>query len=486
MKNITKKVLAFINSQNVDFADIRLHLLDQQEYISTMNGVLEDYTFTEKQGYGIRVLMEGAWGFASSETLSEEGMMSCARQALDKARASVSMNSLKVKLAEKEVFQSVYESPCEIDPFQIPTQEKIDHFLKIDGKLVHEKFHIRSVSASFHKRHIYYIDSEGAEIDRHLMEVDGNLTILARDVDGLTQRRSSPLSQDHQGSSGWEVFLTDHFDQSERIRTELLEILDAPVLEKGECDLILLNNMMALQTHETIGHALELDRILGYELSYAGGSHINLDDFGTLQFGSEKLNARADGTLANSPGSIGFDDDGVKARNVLMIEKGLLKDAITSRQMIVEANELADKTIFSESGATCRAESYNRMPIERMNNINVDAGSDGTLEELIANVEDGVIMDSPRSWSIGSNRENFHFACEYGLRVKNGKITHAVRNPSYRGDSLKFWNSLKRVGDQSTWKLMPTFYCGKGQPNQIMRLGHGVPVCVFENVQVGE
>lgn len=486
MKKIAQEILVNLKESGVQFADIRVHLSDEQENISTLNGDLNDYSMVKKSGYGIRVLYEGAWGFSSSEDQTKEGMSVCARHALDKAKASSSVNSLDVELAKKSIFKDSYSTQVEIDPLEVPAKDKISYFLSIDKKLRNEKFDFWSVYASFHRRHIFYIDTEGAEINRYLMEIDGGVNITAKDKDGHTQNRTSPLWLDANGTSGWEVFLSEKFDQAQRIHDEMLEIINAPVIEKEICDVILLNDMMALQTHETIGHALELDRILGYELSYAGGSHVELKHFGDLQFGSEKLTARADGTVLNSPGSIGYDDDGVKGRNVLMIEKGILKNAITSRQMIVEANKENGAPIFKESGGTCRAESYNSMPIERMNNINVDFGSDGNLSALISKVKNGILMDSPRSWSIGSNRENFHFTCEYGLKIIDGKISHLVRNPSYRGDSVKFWNSLKYVGDETTWKLMPVFNCGKGQPNQIMRLAHGVPVCVFENVQVGD
>jgi TldD protein len=270
-----------------------------------------------------------------------------------------------------------------------------------------------------------------------------------------------------------------------RIKDELIEVIGAEKCPHRVCDLILLNEMMALQVHETIGHPLELDRILGYELSYAGGSHVDLHDFGSLRYGSEKLNVRADGTMRNSPGSVGYDDDGVKAKNVLLIEKGILKSAITSRQMVREANKKAGRIIFKSSGGANRASSYHRLPIERMNNINVDPGDDGTLEQIIASCENGLMVESPVSWSIGSNRENFHFATEIGWEIKEGKIVRVVKNPSYRGKTLEFWNSLAKVGNPETWRLEQVFTCGKGQPNQIMRLGHGVPVCLFKDVEVG-
>lgn len=479
-------ILDFLTNEGASYADVRIHLVDEAEHISTLNGSVQNYSLESKKGYGIRVLFNGAWGFASCEDLSEEAMIACATMALDKARASSMASKYPIKLAKKDIHQDGYSTKVEIDPFSVPLSDKVARLLELDNKLSHERFDFWGTYASFYKRKILIIDTEGSKIERDLLEIDGSLYVKAKDVDGLSQKRTHALFLDHKGTSGWENFLTDRFDQALRIKNELLSVLDAPVCEKGVMDVVLLNDMMALQTHETIGHALELDRILGYELSYAGGSHVDLKHFGSLKFGSDKLNARADGTIANSPGSIGYDDDGVKARNVLMIEKGVLKDAITSRQMIEEANDIAGKTIFSASGATCRAESYNRMPIERMNNINVDYGNDGSFDELISKIDNGIVLDAPRSWSIGSNRENFHFACEIGWKIQNGKITGVVRNPSYRGDSLKFWNSLKLVGNESTWKLMPVFNCGKGQPNQIMRLGHGVPVCVFSNVEVGE
>ncbi|MCP4326769.1 MAG: TldD/PmbA family protein [Alteromonadales bacterium] len=482
-----KQVIAHLKQNSADYADIRIHQLDQEESISTMNGDVDEYNLNSKEGYGIRVLVDGAWGFASSETMDLATMIATGEAAIEKAQAASGFIQQAINLADKQTLQASYHSPCEVDPFTIPAAEKIQRLLKLDKQLQHERFEYSGVFAKFYKRHILYVDSDGSEINRQLIEIDAGYFAYATDKDGLKQRRTFNMPQDENGSTGWENIINDQqFDHTHRIRDELVELLDAPTCDKQVCDVILLPEMMALQTHETIGHALELDRILGYELSYAGGSHIDLDGFGKLAFGSNKLTARADGTVANSPGSIGFDDDGVKARNVTLIEKGLLKDAITSRQMIVEANAKAGREIFSESGATSRSQNYSNLPIERMNNINVDSGQDGTLADIIKATKNGILMETPRSWSIGSNRENFHFATEVAWQIKDGKITNMVRNATYNGDSLPFWHSLDMVGDQSTWQLQPVFHCGKGQPNQIMRLAHGVPACRFSNVQVGE
>jgi len=487
MLDNAKKVIAHLKTNGADYADIRIHELDEEENISTMNGDIEGYQLNSKQGYGIRVLANGAWGFSSSEVMTLDAMLSTGKAAIEKAQSASSFIKQPIKLADKEIIQKRYCSPCEIDPFTVSAKDKIARLLQLDKQLQHEKFEYSGLHANFYKRHILYVDSDGSEIYRELIEIDAGYFAHATDKDGHKQRRTFNMSQNANGTTGWENIINDQqFDHTLRIRDELLELLEAPVCEKTICDIILLPEMMALQTHETIGHALELDRILGYELSYAGGSHIDLQDFGQLQFGSDKLTARADGTVANSPGSIGFDDDGVQARNVTLINKGQLQDAITSRQMIMEANDKAQKTVFNSSGATSRAQNYSNLPIERMNNINVDAGQDGSLQDIIAATKNGLLMESPRSWSIGSNRENFHFATEVAWKIEDGKIAHMVRNATYHGDSLPFWRSLDKVGDKSTWELQPVFHCGKGQPNQVMRLAHGVPACRFSNVQVGE
>ena len=286
---------------------------------------------------------------------------------------------------------------------------------------------------------------------------------------------------------GWETIDPQLFSaNAERIVRELNQLLVAGDCPKGDRSVILLPGMLFLQTHETIGHALELDRILGYELAFAGGSFVTLDDFGRLQYGSKKLTARADATLPNSPGSFGYDDDGVPAQGNLLIDKGILVGAITGRQMVEEANGRARRQIFKGSSGANRATTFYRVPIERMTNINIDPGVDGTLDDIVRNTEKGIVLDGERSWSIGSNREQFHFGTEMGWLVENGKVTDVVKNSTYKGSTLQFWNSLSAVGDASTWLMQYVDNCGKGQPNQVMQLGHGVPVCRFDNVRIGE
>ncbi len=480
IKNILKRLLA----EGADYADLRWHVEDIEERISTYNGEIDDFSEHIRSGYGIRVYSGGSWGFAASENLSD--LDAVADLAMGKALASELCKADPIPLPPREALKSCYNTPSEIDPFTIPLAEKLERILELDREMADEKIERRHVDVSFYKRKILFFDSYGCEIERNLLDIYGERKIFAKDIDGGMQRRSFFLYYDGSGTTGWETIMSDkYFGNGVQMKDELLELLEAPRCEQEVCDVILLNEMMALQTHETIGHPLELDRILGYELAFAGGSHVKLDDFGRLKFGSEKLNAFADGSVENSPGSNGFDDDGEKMHQVQLIESGVLKSAISSRWSTSDANLRMGKTFFEKSGASCRAQSYNKAPIDRMNNINVSYGQDGNLNDFIAKTKRGIIFERPNSWSIGSNRENFHFSCEVAWKIEDGKVVGMLRDATYSGDSLPFWRSLDLVGSEETWQQQIVYSCGKGQPNQIMRLGHGVPICRFKNVQVG-
>ena len=466
------------------YVDTRWYPLEEQNYLLMWNGNLKTTASSRESGVGIRVLYKGAWGFSASSDLSN--LSALYEKAFDNARIAAERVTFPVRLAEKDEIQAQFESPCQINPFDISLTEKVAFLKTMDEKLNQEGVEQRISDLNFIRKKIIFLDSEGSQIEKLITEVFSSLQVLGRDADGDTHERKFKLGQ--QGESrGWESIDMDLFgENAERIVKELNQVLVAKNCPKDDRSVILLPGIMYLQTHETIGHALELDRILGYELAYAGGSFVTLDDFGKLRYGSEKLTARADATLPNSPGSFGYDDDGIPAKNVTLIDKGILVGAITGRQMVEEANARARKRIFHESGGANRATTFYRVPIERMTNINIDPGDDGTLDDIVANTEKGIILDGDRSWSIGSNREQFHFGEEIGWLVEDGEITDVVKNPTHRGDTVKFWNALSAVGNESTWEVKYVENCGKGQPNQIMQLGHGVPVCRFDNVRIGE
>jgi TldD protein len=468
-----------------DYVDARWVPMEESNYLLMWNGNLKEADLHRESGIGIRVLYKGAWGFSATSDLSNlPGLFA---KALDNAQAASRRVTFPVRLADKEAIQAKFASPCQINPFEIPLGEKVAFMKEMDERLDQPGVFQRIADLTFIRKQIIFADSEGSEIEKLLTEVFAGLQILGQDAQGESHERKFSLGRNGALTRGWESIDRQVFaEQADRIVKELNQVLVAEQCPKDDRAVILLPDMMWLQTHETIGHPLELDRILGYELAYAGGSFVTLDDFGTLRYGSEKLTARADATLPNTPGSFGYDDDGVPCQNTVLIDKGILVGAITGRQMVEEANARAGKQIFASSGGCNRATSFYRVPIERMTNINIDPGQDGTLEDIVRNTERGIVLDGERSWSIGSNREQFHFATEIGWLVKDGQIGPVVKNPTYKGDTVKFWNSLSAVGDASTEKVAWVPNCGKGQPNQSMQLGHAAPVCRFDNVRIGE
>jgi len=484
MQKQIKAQIDRIVSAGAIYADARWYPVEEEEYLAMWNGNLKSASASRESGIGVRVLYKGAWGFSASSDMNN--LPGLFENALDNARTAAERVTFPVRLAEKDAIQAAFTSPNQIDPFNVSYGEKVGFLKQMDDLLNQPGVAQRIVGLNFMRKQITYIDSEGSEIEKHIIEVFPSIAVMGMDKEGMAHERTFRPSR-LGDTRGWETIDQELFTrESERIVRELNQVLKAEPCPKDDRSVILLPGIMFLQTHETIGHPLELDRILGYELAFAGGSFVTLDDFGTLRYGSEKLTARADATAINSPGSFGFDDDGVPAQDNLLIDRGILVGAITGRQMVEEANATARKQIFQGSSGANRATSFFRVPIERMTNINIDPGDDGTLEDIIKNTEKGIVLDGDKSWSIGSNREQFHFATEIGWLVEDGEVTHVVKNATYKGDTLKFYNSLSAVGDESTWELKYVDNCGKGQPNQIMQLGHGIPVCRFDDVRIGE
>ena len=484
MKDSIRKLIDQLHAKGAHYVDARWYPQEDSNFLFMWNGNLKENNASSQSGLGVRVLYNGAWGFSASSDLSNPSAIF--DKAFDNARIASERVTFPVRLAEKDAIVDSFNSPNQIDPFTIGLDEKVAFLEKMDAALNQTGVIQRFGMVEFVRKQIIFMDSEGSEIEKNIIEVFPAIQVVGVDKDGGMQRRKYQPNRTGP-TRGWESINEASFLQNaERIVSELNQLLVADDAPNGKMSVILLNGIMFLQTHETIGHALELDRILGYELSFAGGSFVRLEDFGKLRYGSEKLTARANALEPNSPGSFGFDDDGVPAQDNLLIDKGILVGAITGRQMVEEANAKAKKQIFNGSSGANRATSFYRVPIERMTNINIDPGNDGSLEDIIANTKYGLVLDGDKSWSIGSNREQFHFACDIGWLVEDGQKKQVVKNPTYRGETLPFYNSLTAVGDESTWNVHYVENCGKGAPNQIMQLGHGVPVCRFDNVQVGE
>jgi len=480
-----KRHLDRLQARGATYVDARWVPREEKRNLLMWNGNLKENTSTRQNGVGVRVLFDGAWGFAASSDLADPAALF--DRALDNAQAAAQRVTFPIRLADKEAIQATFASPCRINPFDVPLADQVAFLQEMDGRLEQTGVLQRVGELIFIRKQVLYVDTEGSEIEKQITEVFALLEVSGKDDQGVSHERKFRLGRRGASTRGWESIDAEMFaPKADKIVRDLNLLLVADECPKDDRTVILMPDIMWLQTHETIGHPLELDRILGYELSYAGGSFVTLDDFGRLRYGSPKLTARADATLANSPGSFGFDDDGVPCQNTVLIDQGILVGAITGRQMVEEANARAGRSIFAGSGGCNRASTFYRVPIERMTNINVDPGQDGTLEDIVRNTERGILLDGERSWSIGSNREQFHFGTEIGWLVQDGEIGPAVKNATYKGDTIEFWNSLSAVGDESTWEVTYVNNCGKGQPNQEMQLGHAVPVCRFDNVRIGE
>ncbi len=487
--SIKKQILQNIErivAKGAEYTDARFYTHDDSETLLLYDGNLEANDTTFESGLGVRVLFGGAWGFAATSNVKE--IDACFDLACKNAMTAAKLVGVPLKMGKKPAHRGTFSSPVKKDPFTVSLKEKLDFLGGLDARLKEDWIIKRYVYAEFQKKNIYFFNSEGTEVERSLMNVFAKMMVMALDGDGQMQRRSQELFTTGKGTRGYEM-LTDpelFSGHADRIKSELKQLITAETLDYGRRSVILLPGQGFLQVHETIGHPLELDRILGYELSYAGGSFVNLDSFGKLQYGSKKLSVSAFGGIENSPGSFGFDDEGTPERDYLLIDKGMLVNALSSRAMVDEANQKAGREIFTQSGGAARATAFYRAPIDRMTNVNILPGNDGTLEDIIASTKDGIVLDNPVSWSIGSNREHFHFGCEIAWEVKEGKRTRVLRNPTYQGHTVEFYNSLSAVGDASTWRVWQVDNCGKGEPNQVMQLGHGIPVVRFDNVITGE
>lgn len=484
MLNQLREQIARLKAAGAQYVDARWHPAEETNELLMWNGNLKEAAASSESGVGVRVLYAGAWGFSAASDVG--ALPALFDRAFDNARVAAQRVTFPVHLAETDPIQASFVSPNRVDPFTVPLADKLAFLQAMDERLKQPGVAQRICGVTFMRKQIVFVDSEGSEIEKTIIEAFPELRVAGLDARGTMHWRKfrPPRLGD---TRGWETLDMDIFaENADRIVAELNQVLVADDCPKDVRSVILLPGIMFLQTHETIGHALELDRILGYELAFAGGSFVRLSDFGTLRYGSSKLTARADATVPNSPGSFGYDDDGVPAQNNLLIDKGLLVGAITGRQMVEEANARAGREIFAGSSGANRATAFYRVPIERMTNINIDPGDDGTLDDIVRGTERGIILDGDKSWSIGSNREQFHFATDIGWLVEDGQVTRVVKNTTYQGETIKFYNSLTAVGDASTWQVRYVDNCGKGQPNQIMQLGHGVPICRFDDVRIGE
>jgi TldD protein len=365
-----------------------------------------------------------------------------------------------------------------VDPFEVPREEKLELLLRAE-KALHADPAVKTGHAQFdgwHERK-WYASSDGSSFVSRITHVGAgvNATAVGR---GEVQRRSAPNSfgGDYR-QAGWE-FVRDLGlpELAARVGREAAELLEAPACPTGATTLVLSSDQLALQIHESVGHPTELDRIYAMEAGYAGTSWVNPDDIGEIVYGSPRMRIVADATVEGGLGTFGWDDEGVPAQSVPIVDGGRLVGALSSR-------ETAARRGWPRSGGAMRAEGFYRMPLVRMTNVNHPPG-DRAFDELLEGISEGVYMETNRSWSIDDKRLNFQFGTEIGRRIRRGELGALVRNPIYSGMTPQFWASLEALGDERTWHLWGVPNCGKGQPGQVAHVGHGAPVGRFRDVRV--
>ena len=460
------------------YADVR-GVEASSELISARGVTVEALDRSESLGFGVRVLADGAWGYAASATLSASEAARVALTALEVARASATARNRPVELADEPVHRATWSTPLQRDPFAVSLEDKLSLLLtsteameRVDG------VRIGRATMDLNKQRIWLLTSDGTDLDQTIVHVGAGIEATAV-TDGEVQQRSYPGSfRGHFEAGGYDVIeRMDLVGNSERTAEEAVALMSAPECPSGTTTLVLDGHQMMLQVHESIGHPTELDRVLGMEAAFAGTSFVGVGDLGSFRYGSEHVNIQSDATTPGGLGTYGFDDEGVEAQRVDLVREGILVGFQTSRETAAAGGQ-------SRSNGTMRAEGWENFPLIRMPNVNLLPGS-GSLEELISEVDEGVYMATNKSWSIDDKRKNFQFGCEIGWAIKHGRLAGIVKNPRYTGITPVFWGSCEAVAGPEEWRVQGTPNCGKGQPGQTMRVGHGTSPARFHNVSVG-
>ncbi len=477
MKELIQNILDIAKLKKVDYADIRV-VHRRTEEIGIKNGKVEAFTSDEDLGFGIRVLYRGAWGFASSSKLTKTEIEKIFGKALNIAKASFRGGGQGVNFPPLSPKVGQYTTPFSIHPLDVAPEEKLNLLLTCEEILRnHKGIKIAEAFMGSYYMAKTFASTEGSYVEQTIVECGAGISATAIN-DTEMQIRSYPNSfRGNFATKGYEwIKGLDLQSHTERIAEEAIQLLSATPCPSKTTTLILDGSQVALQIHESIGHPIELDRILGTEASYAGTSFIKPEMVGSFRYGSEMVNVVADATYPGGLGTFGYDDEGIPAQRVPIISQGILVNLLTSRETA--------SVLGKESNGTMRADGWNRIPLIRMTNINLEPG-EWTLEDMIADTEEGVFLSTNRSWSIDDQRINFQFGTEIGWEVQNGKIGKMIKNPTYTGITPQFWNSCDAIANRNYWQMWGTPNCGKGEPGQVAHVGHGASPARFRNVRVG-
>jgi TldD protein len=457
------------------FADARV-VHRRHESMSAKNGEVESLAQDESLGVGVRALVGSSWGFAATADLDERSARAAGAAAAEIARASAPVPGPPVELTPVDVRQDFWASGYLEDPLSVSLPEKGDLLTGVTATMHAAGISVAEALSHAWETRSWLVSSEGHRIEQHIRECGAGMNATAVG-ESETQRRSYPAYRGQYGTRGWELVRElDLPAHAERIADEATALLSAPRCPAGETDLILGSEQMALQIHESVGHAVELDRILGWEAAFAGTSWLELSRLGLLRYGSDLMTITADATLPGALGSFGYDDEGTPARSVDIVRDGIWVGVLSGRDSAAVAE-------LDYAGAV-RADGYDHLPMVRMTNVGLLPGPH-SLEEMIAATDDGIMMEHNRSWSIDDKRLNFQFGCEIGWEIRHGRRGRMLRNPTYTGIGPRFWASMDMLGGRDEWTFWGTPNCGKGQPSQVGHTGHPALPGRFRGVRVG-
>jgi len=455
------------------YADARV-MHRRIESMDARNGEIEELNQHEDAGIGVRALVGSGWGFFAIPDLSDAAARRAGERAAAIAAASASVPGPAATRVPAPAVSGSWASECLVDPLSVPLSEKGDLLVMLTSAMKSAGADHAAGSYNVWDTRKWFVSSEGHRIDQHIRECGAGIsaTVIG---EGETQRRSYPSYRGQYGTRGWELIAElDLAAHAERVAGEARELLTAPQCPSTLTTVILGSEQMALQIHESVGHAIELDRILGWEAAFAGTSWLDLAELGSLRYGSELMNIKIDPTIPGALGSFGFDDEGTPAAARDAVRNGVWVGVLAGRDSAAVAG--------LDYGGSVRSDGWARLPMVRMTNVGLEPGPH-TLDEMIAATDDGILMDLNRSWSIDDKRLNFQFGCEIGWEIKNGKLGRMLRNPTYTGIGPQFWRSMDMLGSEVV--AWGTENCGKGQPGQVGHTGHPAAAARFTGIRVG-
>ncbi|MHA2002841.1 MAG: TldD/PmbA family protein [Candidatus Thorarchaeota archaeon] len=479
MKDLTTTALETCSDEGATYADIRIVSV-RSEDITVKNGNILKLAQTITKGFGIRAIANGGWGFAGSFEASKEHIKDAAKLAVRIAQSSATTRKEPVRLVDENPAEDSYETKAKKDPFKVPLEEKLEILREADKRLGDHSDSIKMRNADYWARQEdkVFASLEGAYITQKIVLCGGGISCVAVVPGVPPQTRSFPGSfRGDFATKGYEYFEGHQLiDNAEKTAAEALSLTEAPACPSEVTMLLLDGHQLMLQIHESTGHPTELDRALGTEAAFAGTSFMTPDQLGKLQYGSEHVTLVSDCTLDGGLGTYGYDDEGVKAKRMELVKEGLFIGYQSSR-------ETAAQLGLKESSAGMRADRPQRIPLIRMTNINLEPNG-WKRDEIIEDTKKGVLMSTNKSWSIDDKRINFQFGTEIAWEIVNGEKGQMYRNPTYTGITPEFWGGMD-ASSKDDWKLWGTPNCGKGQPIQVMYVGHGCGTARFKDVRIG-